>query len=367
MKYLFLILLLLPCMPVSAQRAVKISGPQPPLPPPPKELLREKIIKECTCTNKFNKAKRLSIYPFNKAADVKIISFEEIFRTPVKNKILDTQKVFEQIKLTSDQKDTLTNLLYNVGYTPVPGAKRPDFGEANCYFPRNAILFIDSSGKVFEYLEICFACHRMKKSSSKVHFGEFCETKYDILKAFLSNAGITYGTAEQEPIHSYKEISKMDTSFAIEAIEAKIAKKTKNSTDLSRLNETEYHLFLLTNARKVYDSFLLSGFAEFYSSISGNYYQQIIRALKEEGAYRTLKAIEVSGLQWPDHKIPMDIATRRKILLSIINKAEPHWLKLKKSLYDYRYEIGAMWQIPKESIGELMYKFVNSHINELND
>ncbi|MGZ3751638.1 MAG: hypothetical protein ACXVJP_18800 [Mucilaginibacter sp.] len=349
----------------SAQHLAEI--PKPPQPPPPKVLLQEKIIKECSCTNKYNRAKRLAIYPFNKAVRVKLISFKEFLRTPVKNKVLDTQKVFEQVDLTSDQRDTLSGLLYNVGFTYVPGAKRPVFGEANCYEPRNAILFIDSSGKVFEYLEICFACHRTRKSSSKVHFGEFCEQKYDILKEFLSKAGISYGTAEQDPILKYEEISKMDTSFAISAIDTKLEKKTANGKNLNQLNEAEYHLFLLVNAEKIYEGFLLSGLAQFYSSISGNYYQQIIEALKEEGAYRTIKVMEASRLQWPGHKIPTDMAIRRKILFSIINKAEAHWLKLEKGLYNYKYGVGALYLIPKESIDNLIYKFVNLHHNELCD
>ena len=311
---------------------------------------------------------RFNIYPFNKAVSIKLISFKETQLIPVKNKVLDAQKVLEQVELTNEQKDSLTNLLYNVGFTPVAGAKRSFFGEASCYEPRNGILFIDSSGKVFEYLEICFACHRIRKSSSMAHFGEFCSTKYDMLKEFLFNTGIKYGTVEQNPITRYDSILKLDTSDAITAISTKLAKKTANGTNLNQLNEIERHLFFLINAKKIYDGEqLLSGLAQFYSSISGNYYQQTVDVLKESTAYCTVKVIEASRLQWPSQKIPTDMAMRRRVLFSIINNADAHWRKLEKGLYNYDYQIGAVYLIPKESLNKFIYRFVNLHRNELSD
>jgi hypothetical protein len=62
-----------------------------------------------------------------------------------------------------------------------------------CYNPRNAILFLDRNGKVFESIEICFECQKTKESSEKILFGQMRDEKMNMLKQFFKSAGIVYG------------------------------------------------------------------------------------------------------------------------------------------------------------------------------
>ncbi len=101
-------------------------------------------------------------------------------------------KLIEIKKLTFSQVDKLSNIFYNYGYKKVSAGK--GIGAISlCYFPRNAILFLDTTGTVFEYIEICFECNRTKESSSKVSLGEMCSQKMKLVKDFFKVSGIEYG------------------------------------------------------------------------------------------------------------------------------------------------------------------------------
>jgi hypothetical protein len=104
-------------------------------------------------------------------------------------------KIIESKILSKKGIDSLTDILYNVGKTPIskllleiadPGAK--------CYEPRNAILFVNEKGTVTQYIELCFGCNRYFFSSKKIRSMKYCEQKFDLLKAFFSTRGIQYGT-----------------------------------------------------------------------------------------------------------------------------------------------------------------------------
>ncbi len=166
--------------------------------------------------------KRLSIneimnnYPFNKTTKVKIISYNTDFVSefpiplppvgknvdsamikkliaeqtfPIKlEKILGKESLegIEQTK-TLNFKETfeLSQLLYNTC-----GKFKNDMREANkCFFPRNAILFLDDNNKVFEILEICFECQGMRFNSEKsLEINGMCDSFYPrIEKIFREN------------------------------------------------------------------------------------------------------------------------------------------------------------------------------------
>lgn len=296
-----------------------------------------------------------------------LISFKEDQYIPVKNKIINKQQVLEKVVLADEQIDSLTSLLYNVGIKPIPGIE-PVGTNYKCYEPRNGILFLNSAGKAFEYIEICFACERTRKSSNLVNEGQYCSTKYDLLKNFFLKTGIKYGTGERYPILGYKDIFKLDTMEAVFAIKNKIAKKTADGMDLNGLSDTERILFFTINAQQIYNgSYSLSGISNFYLINSGNYCKQTLIALKDIGANRTLKTLEQADLQWPDGKIPDDISERRALLITIINNADPKWRKLEEELFDYVDEVGARILTAKENLTGLIFEFANSHRNELND
>lgn len=65
-----------------------------------------------------------------------------------------------------------------------------------CYNPRNAILFIDSQGKAFEFIEICFECERAITGSDKISLGGMCDQKMGMLKLFFKSNKVEYGITE---------------------------------------------------------------------------------------------------------------------------------------------------------------------------
>ena len=175
--------------------------------------INEKYL-QCLRKNKYSPAQRLRFYPFNKAKHVKLVAFEDYLgaqpnvqiriddtikppnydsiwkaRVPFKKTEID-YSTFKEIKtLDKTQVDQLTDLLYNIGYA----GPRQIEGHAKCYDPRNAILFVDTRGRTFAYLEICFQCQEYRVSSQKLMMGEFCEQKTNLIKSFFKTAGIQLG------------------------------------------------------------------------------------------------------------------------------------------------------------------------------
>ena len=372
MRCIFLLILTFIWCFTFAQHRVKSIFPKK---PSTKAVLQNEIINECFFTHKYNDTQLLHLYPFNKAKSVLMISFKE-FEIPVKNSIIDERKVLEKTELNTEQTDSLASIFYNVGFTPVNGLKAFSLGEANCYYPRNGILFLNDAGKAFEYLEICFSCARTRKSSNSFNDGQYCSTKFSLLRNLFNEAGIKYGTKEEDSVLSYRQIFKLDamtirqetdTVDLVSALRTKLSKKTEDSKDLSSLNSAERTLLLTINAEQIYRDSRLNGIADFYLYESGNYYDQTIEELKKIGANLTCGVIEKSSLQWPQGKIPRDIKTRRVILAKIINRICPKWKKLQEGLYDYQYDPGALTLIPKEDLYGLIFKFANEHRNELKD
>ena len=84
---------------------------------------------------------------------------------PLKNGRVDQAKLKERITLSNLQIDSLTSILFNVTY------RGPFFTEVDvkCYNPRNAILFIDETGKELAFIELCFECmkHRLRLQKNK--------------------------------------------------------------------------------------------------------------------------------------------------------------------------------------------------------
>jgi hypothetical protein len=194
----------------------------PPGSPSKKQGILAEKHNRCFHQNIYNSRQRRAFFPFNKADTIKLISFEAEFspNQPIYNEnggnlngdssirdaipilvpvakewfSLNKQKVKEMKALTARGISSLTDILYNVGYTPVknltleisdPGAK--------CYEPRNAILFINEKGNVTQYLEICFSCMKHYWSSSKVADIEYCDNKYELIRKFFLAQGVKYG------------------------------------------------------------------------------------------------------------------------------------------------------------------------------
>lgn len=160
----------------------------------------------CVKTHSTSLSARIKKYPFNKAAQVQLVSFDGRVEITGSSRFaflnIDplllsadsaTKPTLKELRvLTLLQIDRLTDVLYNYGYAgPIYSNETRD-----CYDPRNAILFLDSDGKSIAFIEICFECLSTRQSDEKVLTGEMCDSKLDMLRALFREAGIKYGTGK---------------------------------------------------------------------------------------------------------------------------------------------------------------------------
>ncbi|QKJ28661.1 hypothetical protein HQ865_02440 [Mucilaginibacter mali] len=195
----------------------------PPLPGPPTKADDECADKANQCLNshKYNARQRLAFYPFNIACKIRLISFEynndprsviigekaipenntnqEPIITPVKSGefAIDYSRIIEFKDLSQKAIDELTDIFFNVGFTPIKCNVYIGSTGAKCYEPRNAILFIDKNGKTVQYVELCFGCQRYYLSSSKIKNTAYCEQKFNMIRTFFASEGVVYGTNKE--------------------------------------------------------------------------------------------------------------------------------------------------------------------------
>lgn len=165
--------------------------------PPPTPFDVEVAQPEKTRFTKFSLSKRLSFFPFNKATQIQLVSFglktngserkdQQNHGLPITGDTINFRQLDQRKSLTMTEIDSLSDLLYNT-CTRWKNFERSKMG---CFNPRNAILFFDTAGKVFEYIEICFECHDFKVSSKKVKTFEECDPFYEEAKAYFNRLGL---------------------------------------------------------------------------------------------------------------------------------------------------------------------------------
>jgi hypothetical protein len=181
--------------------------------PPDKEHFND-----CVFTNKYTIAQRLKRYPFSKATKILTMSYDGTGEPNTEitangdtldaithkkysehrphalhfdNSTLNHASIFEMKRLTPKQINRLTNILYNTDYRIPNNYAHPGY---SCFNPRNALIFYDKNGKVFDYLEICFECDRIESKSNRIYFNSSCTQGLDLVKKFLIDVGIKYGT-----------------------------------------------------------------------------------------------------------------------------------------------------------------------------
>ena len=184
------------------------------LKPPPPEI----ELKENTQLTKYNTMKRTTFYPFNKSLVIKIVSFDkqisfekgqksigsdrshvsesstEFYGLPIHNDTIVFAKISQEVLLTQKDKNTLSDILYNTCGRWTFTSKT-SFG---CYYPHNAIIFFDINGKAFEYIELCFDCHQLKYSNSKIEKFEDCDYMFSDLKSYFTSLGLRTSKEEFE-------------------------------------------------------------------------------------------------------------------------------------------------------------------------
>lgn len=167
-------------------------------PPLPEKSIRGKFGRVSN-TSLSNRQKN---YPFSKATEIKLVSFNydggPFDDTAYINPIMPKGKFhaicrfpFKEIKsINSVQTEGLTDILFNYGYI-----KEPTIEEVTkCYVPRNGILFFNEKGKVFEFIEICFACKKVTYSyHDEADSEDFERPKFKLLRDFFIKNNIEYG------------------------------------------------------------------------------------------------------------------------------------------------------------------------------
>jgi hypothetical protein len=145
---------------------------------------------------------RLSFFPFNKASKIAIASFVAMVDSskgrrqlrwglPTINDTISLSRL-EQIKLlNASEVANLTDIMYNTCFRATIIEKT----SMGCYFPRNAILFLDSVSRAFAYIEICFECYGIKNSSGINQINE-CDIMYQDLEAYFKTLGLKTSASE---------------------------------------------------------------------------------------------------------------------------------------------------------------------------
>ncbi|MGC4041802.1 MAG: hypothetical protein QM710_13730 [Flavobacterium sp.] len=155
----------------------------------------------------FLKKRELAKFPFSKSTQIKLISLksksEEIVGQDL-IKHIDSIRIGKDIfkpefytevaTLNTAQTNELTNVIFNYTYKKKPYS----ISAANCYMPRNAILFLDNNNVIIAYLEFCFSCDGFRTSSKDFGIGEYCSEKYEMIKAIFKESEIVYGITETE-------------------------------------------------------------------------------------------------------------------------------------------------------------------------
>ncbi len=142
-------------------------------------------------------------FPFNKAAYTLLISFEPLNTDPM---IWDTVAKRFVNKPNLPFPDTLGYVdvheikllsaagfqqLYHTLHTHI-STRQTGYG---CYWPRNAILFRDSTHNTIARLDICFECEGSEAWPDKYQ-PDVENNDYDVIKKIFIDNGIKYGTVE---------------------------------------------------------------------------------------------------------------------------------------------------------------------------
>lgn len=155
----------------------------------------------------FDKRKIEETYPFNKARQIQIISYQDrnIWDTLSDKEFsyipdevikdgkirLDKSRLKECLKVDSAKKKELFDILFNIDcYGTVKVAA--------CYDPRHSIIFYDSKNKAIGSIEICFECSNSHSSMGIEHI-DLCPEKLSELNKFFKKSGVKYfGQDEQQ-------------------------------------------------------------------------------------------------------------------------------------------------------------------------
>jgi hypothetical protein len=186
---------------------------------------------KCGMYGKMTVDERRNTFPFNKAKKVYLVAFPSKFSPIVIEetgdnvkydslsysklgyKIINTIKlpnkyqseylITEKLELNQLQVDTLSNLLLNYKIKNRKLPKKLALSVIGCYYPRNAVLFVDENEKIISYIEVCFECMQFYQGPDETieNFNilanlEECFGRVELLKDFFKDCKIEYGVEE---------------------------------------------------------------------------------------------------------------------------------------------------------------------------
>ena len=166
-------------------------GQVPPPPIPTHKVPKDGYDRDCVHRNLYTETQRSHFFPFNVADSVKLVSFRYHNNNyPVRKDHIISDSLIEQRLLTKSEVNQLTDLIYNYG----PKKKHDINYVTECFWPRNAVLFIDKSGQLRAYMLICFHCRRYENSTDNMWPWNDCDQKSEMIHQFFISAGIKFGT-----------------------------------------------------------------------------------------------------------------------------------------------------------------------------
>ena len=159
----------------------------------------------CVYIQKYSAAERNGFYPFN-SDTIKLISFRyHASNYPIKGDTVLVDSLIDIKTLKKGQTNQLTDIFYNNYFKG-----QPNYGiSTQCFIPRNAILFFDKSGRLENYILICFHCNTHRESSKKINLGDECLQKMEKLRQFFVSVGIEFGTdktVQKYPGETFEEM-----------------------------------------------------------------------------------------------------------------------------------------------------------------
>ncbi len=184
---IFLLVFLFPCV-ILAQTEDTASA-FPPLPP----LGSKETNQKCYHNGNLTVKERQSIYPFNKASIIKIISFPSSYQKDIKiieDEKLNTSLVTEEFTLSEKQINRLTDILYNYNYSRKTKVIMQTTSTCGCLYMKHAILFMDDETHIMAHIVVDFIERYIETDLPSESTGAFCDGKYDLLKSFFKNVGL---------------------------------------------------------------------------------------------------------------------------------------------------------------------------------
>jgi len=161
---------------------------------PPSDLGKKIDEQKCIYIPRLTNEQLLNRYPYKLAHSVRILSYRHEFddNYPIIGDSIINGRILESRLLQRDQFPGLADLLFNHS----PRKNSAVATRYNCFTPRNAIAFLDSSDRVIDAYLVSFECEKIifLKSKLPVFKDTVCTQMSEMLQSWFQTNGIYYGT-----------------------------------------------------------------------------------------------------------------------------------------------------------------------------